>query len=299
MLTDQEIVDFYLGSGKTKTECVSLLGCTQWRFNKALKNLNCTAVNYYKLPNCSQVKQMYDSGMRVCEIAKHFNVNHSSVSESLVKSGYTFVSKDERTVRTPLNESHKQIIEGELLGDGCIARQKGRINPIFRYGTITREYIEYLKQSLPFLSDVPITVKKAKSKTDKEGIEWNSKESYFLSSRSDKALRPFYESWYINDKKDVPPDFKLTRLSCLHWYLGDGSYSNGVITLCCDSFSEFGVKHLSKELEENGISNVVFSTGRESLKGASLRLRVNRTQARNFFDFIGVCPVGALRYKWR
>ena len=168
------------------------------------------------------------------------------------------------------------------------------------YGTITKEYIEYLKASLPFLADTKITVQKPKTTIDKNGIVWNSKESYFLNSKSDKALKPFYERWYINNKKDVPVDFELTKLSCLHWYLGDGSCSRGSITLCCDSFSEQGVNILSHQLHINGIQNIIFSTKRFSTKGgASLRIRVNRSQSQNFFNFIGNSPIKSLAYKWQ
>lgn len=299
MLTDTEIVNFYLQSEKTKKECIKSLGCTRWRFDTALKNLNCTKINHYKLPDCESIKQMYESGQRVVEIANKFKVSHTSVSEALSKAGYSFISKDSRTICTSLTEKQKQIIEGEILGDGCIAKQKGRVNPVFRHGTITKEYIEYLKTSLPFLSDIEIVTKKAHSYIDKNGKIWNSKESYLITSRSDRSLKPFYESWYINNKKDVPIDFQLTKISCLHWYLGDGSCTKNVITLCTDSFSEQGVNILSAQLQLNGIENIIFSTKRlNSNGGASLRIRVKRSQSQNFFNFIGDSPIQSLNYKW-
>lgn len=112
------------------------------------------------------------------------------------------------------------IIEGGLLGDGCIAKYG-----VYRQEAKDKKYLEWLgkllNESGVKCKVIPIENKSSYSK---------NKTFYLLYTHSCPAFFELRKRWYIrkNDEeketKTIPADIKLTSTTLLHWYLGDGNF---------------------------------------------------------------------------
>ncbi len=192
-----------------------------------------------------------------------------------------------------------QVVDGELLGDGCIIREqrRGKSYYGFSYSTSNREYAKYLHAYLT-------------NKTNSSGKLYypdKSKPHYidgrlvkssqgYLIKISHRVFEYFYKQWYV-PKKIIPSKLVLTPLVCKHWYIGDGSLlskkSSPVITISTHSFSIVGVDGLISRLSCLGIE-----AHRNKYKKDQYVIRIIGRNAVEFLNFIGSCPVKSYQYKW-
>jgi len=117
-----------------------------------------------------------------------------------------------------LDSEGLNIIKGGLLGDGCVTK----------YGTYQQEakdkkYLEWLGGLLN-KNGINCKVISIKHKNSYS----KSKTFYCLYTHSCPAFFELRKRWYIeNDEgkktKRIPADIKLTPITLLHWYLGDGN----------------------------------------------------------------------------
>lgn len=122
-----------------------------------------------------------------------------------------------------LDEKQQEIINGSLLGDGCLrVKNRGLLdNACFvkcqskldNAGTNKRSYMEWhYNELLPFSSGISVM------KRDEE---------YEFRTRSVEAFTALESKWYRPSKpkriKIVPKDIKLTPLSLCVWFMDDGS----------------------------------------------------------------------------
>lgn len=142
-------------------------------------------------------------------------------------------------VKTELSAAQLEIIDGLLLGDGCLQMKRHGRTPNLLLTTIQKEWADSVANELPlkFTSYTqPARVRKTKN-----GTIINSKETYQLQSRVDLSLSGLYEKWYGGEKKHIPSDLAITPTMMKQWFYGDGSTTrddNRVkLTLCTDSFT--------------------------------------------------------------
>ena len=108
--------------------------------------------------------------------------------------------------------------------------------------------------------------------------------------------------WYPNGIKKIPEDVKLTPLSVLLWYLGDGYLDTkwGNIFLYTNSFDVMDVKRVVELLQTKNI-RCKFSWARN--QGTYKRdypvIYISSKNTPSFFEFIGVqSPVKCYDYKF-
>lgn len=195
-----------------------------------------------------------------------------------------------------------EVIDGELLGDGCIFRKKVKNRNCYEYtfiaGSIHREYAEYVHGII-----APKLKSKAKIKVVKPNKNGYPNAKVFYSVRfSSVVFHDFYDRWYPNGsiKTTYPKDIQLLPSTCMHWYLGDGSLDSSFrrkmfeITLHTENFKHSEVDQLSNFLS----SSVSIKTGtRKSKKYKAIR--IHGKYAREFLKYIGSSPVKCFNYKWR
>lgn len=183
-------------------------------------------------------------------------------------------------------------LEGELLGDGCLLLGRRYKNACFQiqsaYHGQVRAAVDDISQIVKFGTG-PHKFSRVNSFTGKFHSMWQ------LRSRRSRFLTKLYSRWYTDGKKSVPSDFRLTKESALHWYIGDGSLHKtyGFIILCTDNFDNDSIFHLLMELKRTGFD----ATLAKSSKGYP-RIRLNRENASRFLSWIGPCPVPELIHKW-
>lgn len=190
-----------------------------------------------------------------------------------------------------------EIVDGELLGDGCIFRKKVKNRQCYEYsfiaGSVRREYAEYVHRKIGSKLDSKARIKTCQSSGEKD----------FYSVRfSNVVFKNFYERWYTNGthKIHVPQDFELSPSVCLHWYLGDGSLDSSArrhmfeITLHTECFDRDSIEYLMNRLSQN--VGIAVKTRKSKQWRA---LRIHGDDARQFLNYIGYCPVASMAYKWR
>jgi hypothetical protein len=189
-----------------------------------------------------------------------------------------------------------QIINGELLGDGCVTKDK-RGYCSFNYCTSNKEHIKELHSYIAKKtnSQSRIYQNKQKSRLYDGRIFKENVINQFIINHA--VFRDFYSRWYYAGKKVVPNDIELTPLVTRHWYIGDGSIStvgSPVITLYTNSFSEDEVNLLVNKLIDVGI-RAKRNFALKSKKQYSIRI-----SGINVFvclEYIGAPAVG-YEYKW-
>jgi len=209
----------------------------------------------------------------------------------LTKNGYV-MAKDlnvNDAVTTMINEPkisklQADIILGGLLGDGCIRHLKNKVKFQYRE-THCKEQIEYAKWKSEFFG------KKTLGKHKKGGIYFET----FLSS----SLKPFYDSFYRNNKKKtIPKNIKLTPLTLAIWYQDDGYLSNQnkySITLCTHCFDKQGINNIVKVLKkEFNLNSKIMMGGKYK---SEYLLTFGKEETKKFFKVCGKYIHPSMRYK--
>jgi len=146
-----------------------------------------------------------------------------------------------------------ELINGSLLGDGCLSPRKNRKNTRF---SILRKLgdLEYLKWQYNFVEDLCLTGIKNKENFDKRTNK-TYYSCYFCTVANDD-LTKISNKWYNNGKKVIPNDLILTPLILGVWFLDDAnikftSSEKAIrITFSTQSFSKEDVYFLQNLLQD-------------------------------------------------
>lgn len=198
-----------------------------------------------------------------------------------------------------------EIINGELLGDGCIYRKKVKNRKCYEYsfiaGSIHKDYAEYVHKILSRKLKSKAQIKTVKPNLDKKSAI-NSVKDFYSYRFSSVVFKSFYDSWYPkgSTKTTVPTNLKLSPTTCLHWYLGDGSLDSRSdakmfeLSLHTENFELESVSKLWRDIEKLGIKCSVAKSSKKYYK-----IRIHGNHARKFLKYIGRSPVKSFEYKWR
>lgn len=165
----------------------------------------------------------YLSGERTRNICKDYGVSYVTILRWLKKWNVKIKCRSEaihlsKTKSYKWTIKQKEILDGELLGDGCLTKYNDRKygNYIFVLGSIIQEHCLNIKRLFPkgiFNNKTPYHIK---SERFRKGI------FYCLRSRSDPYLTEQRKRWYPQGVKIVPQDIKITPVVLYYWYIGDG-----------------------------------------------------------------------------
>jgi len=199
-----------------------------------------------------------------------------------------------------------EVIDGELLGDGCICRKKVKNRNCYEYtfiaGSIHEEYAKYLHNIL-----APKLKSTAKINTvlppTKSSKRITGTKKFYVVRFSSVVFKQFYDRWYPSGsiKTTCPDDFDFSPTVCLHWYLGDGSLDSSFrrrmfeITLHTENFKHSEVKKMSESLSDS----LGIKTGTKKSNKIYRAIRIHGKYAREFLLHIGSSPVKCFDYKWR
>lgn len=130
-----------------------------------------------------------------------------------------------------LTDYQKRYIEGLILGDGYVNGFKYAGS--FYLGDSSKEYVKYLSE---IFNDFGI----------KNDVSERANDFYLYTKRY-PIFKQFREQWYSEEGKRIPEDYKITPVSLLNWYIGDGFRS------------KFRNEYNSEEVHV-GIANSLFSS---------------------------------------
>lgn len=202
------------------------------------------------------------------------------------------------TQKIIFSQEQKQVLNGAMLGDGCLYLNKNGINAQFIYGSKSKQHVTFVGNFFKdFWSGQQI---KDLSYNDKR-----TNKTYFRSvikTYTNSSFTEEYYRWYINNIKHIPNDLVLTPLTCLIWYIGDGG-------ICHNPRSEYiklSTQCFTKEQQQR-ILLPQLSSFEASLMKADIGknnqqqyfIYIPHRQEENFLHFIGQCPFSDYDYKWQ
>ena len=185
-----------------------------------------------------------------------------------------------------LDERTIEAIDGFQLGDGHIDGKSG-IEARIKWTGEHKEFGEYLL--MPF-NRYMVKLVETNSPKSPSGKIWDG------HTKSHPDLTNQHQRWYNSRKKQPPDDVRITPLSVMLWYLGDGSVvindekNTIMLRLSTDGFAPERVEFLSEKLREKGI---------DCHRNNDNRIQVEAKGIAKFFEFIGKkSPVKCYDYKF-
>ena len=177
-----------------------------------------------------------------------------------------------------LTNIEKEILDGIMISDGCLTSTtsiSARLSLGFKYN----ETLEDIKKVLPSIIFGNTNVV-------------NNGSSFHNKSKMYGDLLTENIRWYINGKKIIPKDIKITNTMCYWWFIGDGYNSNNNVYLCTDSFTNNENLLLIDKLNEIGFKCSLTSKN---------RIRFYKKDSIEFLKWI--TPIEGIHkqyeYKWK
>lgn len=215
-----------------------------------------------KLLNTEQMIDLYVTNKLSCKsIAERAGISDVAVKKRLKRAGIVLRRPHESRERhVEISEELIELIDGLLLGDGCITEKSPRLSINQRasmiawldiiaaeFETHCLTYRRNLFHREPLPGDLP----EGRTSVSREDVAT-------LDSHAYVELRAQRLRWYQFEKnawtKTVPMDVRLTPHALVHWYCGDGSLINDKgywrIKFSTNGFTEIEVRRLSSRLNE-------------------------------------------------
>lgn len=119
-----------------------------------------------------------------------------------------------------LTETQKEILNGSMLGDGCLVMHKGAKNPYYQ---VLRKFDdkEYLDWEFEHFKDL-CNFEKPKARSVYDHRTNKTYNNCYFRTKHSEILLPEYIRWYPDRKKSVPKDLLLTPLTIAIWLADDG-----------------------------------------------------------------------------
>lgn len=206
----------------------------------------------------------------VKEVSKYFEVSISTIERwSKDYKLHHHECKYGKPLVNFLSQKQMEVIEGSLLGDGCITGLS-RDGLLSRNGYYTlkqkldnREYVEGMQGILKPFSSKVVSGKHRCPTIDHNGnithdkSKWNGKWCYYckLNTASHRLFTELALKWYPEGKKIVPSDIQLTWMMIAIWMCEDGTHrpSKKEIVLCTNGFTKNTVEFLISKLFDIGV----------------------------------------------
>lgn len=229
----------------------------------------------------SQIIQDYLAGKSMNQLSKETGVPLGTINWILTKNNIP-----KRTISQAVNSglthkdniqlshNNKQLLIGNLLGDGSVLKKKLRA-----FYTHTDKHLEYLE----WLS----------SEFEKDGLTFspiyqNSRGDWALQSRTYSVFNEYRDDFYNGRKRIVPKSITLTPIILRQWYISDGSVAT------------HGGRTISKQMSDPMIllKPLRLILGDEVSYHAQGKFYIPVKLVNKFLNYIGSCPVKSYEYKW-
>ena len=230
----------------------------------------------------SREAYLYIAGFTVKEISDLMGRSESTIRYFLHRQGIHLDLHRSRINRAAVSERQMEIIDGEMLGDGCLALGKRNISARLQWNLKKLGHVELLANEFSEFDPV------YKRRSDRDGWRLHTKVNSDLTTQNFR--------WYKDGVKRVPEDVIISPISCFHWYIGDGYLNaSGGIELYTFGFPLSDVELIVSKLSEHGIiAKILERKG----KGYGYYIALGKEQANKFLVFIGHCRVPDYAYKW-
>lgn len=231
------------------------------------------------------VKEFSIIGTTIKKVASNAECDEKTIRRNLKK--FSLLTRDisegasyQQAINCQIALDTEEVIIGELLGDGNLC-SRCKFSARYQHSTSKRQYLEWLIDEIGLQSN----------RITKSNIN-----TYHFSTKTYSSLKELYDKWYIDGKKKIPNDLKITPRMALHWYLGDGGkHSRNIITIGTYCFHKKELEFTMNQL--NRFNPRLYYQCKNMPEGYGYRLAMNS----DFLDWIGNCPEGIKNiygYKW-
>jgi hypothetical protein len=179
----------------------------------------------------------YEQGLPLAEIAKMFNLNHTTIGR--LRKKYEIPERENQGYkpiqRIPFTDRQMQIIRGTLLGDGYLSFPAKRSSTAcleVTHSLKQKEYIDWLMNELnPFICNTTTRHLEPRFIVDHYIDEVHSLRFRTISH---PMLNPLMKEYYPNGKKVLSKQCldQLEPLGLAVWYMDDGiKYNHNVLEI--------------------------------------------------------------------
>lgn len=269
-LTKDELYNLYWSEELSLSEIGEKYGFKGVTILKYLKKYGIPTRNPIPPTDISrdELNRLYwDEGLNTTQIAEKYGVHHGTISRILTRydipirnlSEMILNIKEQRMKEITVDEELMSLVDGLLLGDGCVAKDN-RGDHCNGYLTIDQridrvEWLDFI-QTLLLGKGIKSNQHSYKNKSGFLEFPTNNlslvKPTVRLYTEYLPLFREQRERWYPNGKKVIPKDIRLTPLSLAMWYLGDGSLNSKSISISLHTcgFTTGDVQYLSQQLKK-------------------------------------------------
>jgi recombination protein RecA len=195
--------------------------------------------------------------------------------------------------RRNLNQVHRNVILGSILGDGCMERNGRYVRLKIGHGLEQQGYLQWKSKLLnPFCAHQPRFVEGAVHR--KTGVRYSRVE---VSTFSLPIFEEYWQKFYVQRKKQIPKDIDklLTEpLAIAIWFMDDGYKRNdcNALRINTDSFAYEDQQILQKCLSKNFDVSV-----RIHRKGKFWNLYIPSAEASRFCELVKPYIISSMKYK--
>lgn len=175
---------------------------------------------------CPAILSMLSSGQDLTEIGKKYGVNRSSIAKLLKRHGFKYTVRSRPRplgiLEYSLTDIQKQVLLGEMFGDGGIARVSNRSAYYYCMHSIDQKDFVLWKHSIFRPLSARVLYRTDHYEEGKEMLYVG------MQTWSSKCLHDYYLKFYdksMSINKILIPNMisEFTPLSLAVWYMGDGS----------------------------------------------------------------------------
>ena len=142
-----------------------------------------------------------------------------------------------------LTSTQKEVLVGSLLGDGTLRKQGSRTNALLEVNH-SYQYKQYVDWKHSIFKEFVITSPKSRNGN-------GNRVAYRFTTKSIPVFTEFYKKFYIDGKKAIPKDLKLSAGILAVWFMDDGSRNRKSFYLNTQQFREQDQFFLARKLVED------------------------------------------------
>lgn len=257
---------------------------------------------YFEQQEIQKLKEKSeDEKTSIKEIANYFSVSEDTIRRITKENNIKITRKQPVYDKKILTQMQLEILNGCLLGDGCLYLHKNAKQACFSYTCKDKELTEYLYEVFKDFGGSGVCYSQYLDK--RTGKNYTR---YAFKTRVHPILTEIYYQWYKDNKKIIPQELKLTPITCLYWYIGDGCLSkrinkntkekkSEVICLATNCFTYDDNNKLINQLKE---FNAYIGKNKNKKKDVQYIIIIPKKWTYNFLKYIGKCPFNFYNYKW-
>jgi hypothetical protein len=201
-------------------------------------------------------------------------------------------------INTKLNDIQYEILNGALLGDGCI--------PFVKNGNSYFSYVSSIKNHVLYISQYFLDITTNRYRTGScESVRYDIRTNKMYSTstfrtKSDTIFTTIRNSWYDSKNvKVIPKKIILTPLTCLIWYIGDGCLNQDYINNGTNSLKLATYCFDDNEIKEILLPQLsIFDARIAYNENNKPYILIPRCKIDSFFNYIGNCPINEYKHKW-